>query len=77
MIRVSPEQLVDELQRKLTDSRIYVNVVLRNGRVVVSTGKVPTDVTGMSVEMHTSSSNRRWIWQPPRRSKGHSLAFLR
>ncbi|MXQ54463.1 hypothetical protein [Shimazuella alba] len=50
MIRVSPEQLVDELQRKLTDNRIYVNVVLRNGRVEVSTGKVPTDVTGMSVD---------------------------
>jgi hypothetical protein len=42
--------LVDELQRKLTDNRIYVNVVLRNGRVEVSTGNVPTDVTGMSVD---------------------------
>jgi hypothetical protein len=46
---VNAASLVDELQRRLTENRIYVSVVLRNGKVEVDTGKIPTDVTGMSV----------------------------
>jgi hypothetical protein len=77
MIRVSPEQLVDELQRKLTNNRIYVNVVLRNGRVEVSTGKVPTDVTGMSVKDAYKLIEQKMDMAAAQKKEGSFLAFLR